>query len=551
MIRCDFLDQFQFTTMLWKKESNQSNALYVNIFAVDPMQAQWHVTHEVRRAEIDFSPLMKSNTVATKKRKEGNVYFDQSDFVHAIERYNESLCYAENGSEHLALAYANRAACFVKLKFYKEALEDIASSKEAGYPAHLIPKLDRRKADCERMMHEEGSRSREHEAKLSFEADEQFPCMANVLKVERCSTSGNYSIVAREDIDVGQTVVVEGTTKLLHQHYGSNCNVCLKEICNLIPCQKCAIAMFCSPECQGNLLHESECGLRINSDILVNNESMYALRSILKAIHLFPSADELINFVEETLATDELPDSLLNNRSKYRAFLKQRIGRKFIDIVVLGTHAYCVYTEILKIPVVKQMFTAEKHRRFLMHLIGHHCQVLHHNLIAPKSTSKTNIPGYATNYSYVGVMSRYFNHSCYPHVLTLADGVANSVYVTIRPIKKGEEVFTATLPFIIALKRQNRQRKLWEYRQFRCNCKRCQGVFAPKKLRNRLANDDLMKALTAVSDGRRIDKDSVQQQIGILHELLQKYGHIGWCDEIEDLLELYSILFYLQWTLVA
>lgn len=546
------LHQFQFATMLWKKESNQSDALYVNIFAVDPIQARWHLTHEARRAEIDFSPLMKSNAVAVKKREEGNVYFNQSDFVHAIERYNESLCYAENGSEHLALAYANRAACFLKLRFCKEALEDIASSKKAGYPAHSIPKLDRRKADCLKMMREEGSRSYEHEAKLSFEADEQFPCTANVLKVERNSTNGNYSIVAREDIDAGRTVVVESTTKLLHQHYGSHCNVCLKEeFCTLIPCQKCAVAMFCSPECQGSFLHESECGLRINSDIHVNNESMDILRSILKAIHLFPSADELINFVEETLATEELPDSLLNNRSKYRAFLKQRIGRKFIDIVVLGTHAYCVYIEMLKIPVVKQMFTAEKHRRFLMHLIGHHFQVHHHNLIAPKSTSKTNIPGYATVYSYVGVMSRYFNHSCYPHVLMLADGMANSVYVTVRPIKKGEEVFTATLPFIIALTRQKRQCKLWEYRQFRCNCKRCQGVFAPKKLRNRLVKDDLMNAIAAVSDGHRIDKDTVQQQIGILNELLNKYGHIGWCDEIEDMLALYSMLYHLQWTLVA
>lgn len=452
--------------MLWKKESNQPNALYVNIFAVDPIQARWHLTREERRAEIDFSPLLKNNAVAVKKRKEGNVFFDQSDYVLAIEKYNDSLCYAENGSEHLALAYANRAACFLKLKFCREALEDIASSKKAGYPAHLIPKLERRQADCLKMLREEGSRSHEVEAKLSFEADEQFPCMANVFKVVRSGVNGDYSIVAREDIEAGQTVVVESPmTKILHQHYGANCNICLKRaFCNLVPCQKCAIAMFCSPECQGNFLHESECGLRINSDIHVNNESMDVLRSILKAIHLFSSADELINFVEATLANDELPDSLLNERSKYRAFLKQRIGRKFIDIVVLGTHAYCVYVEMLKIPAVKQMFTAEKHRRFLMHLIGHHFQVHHHNMIASKTTNKTNIPGYDNLFSHVGVLSRYFNHSCYP--LMMFDGMANSVYITIRSIKKGEEVLTSTLPFITALTRQHRQRKLWEYRQF-------------------------------------------------------------------------------------
>lgn len=537
--------------MLWKKESQQSNALYVNIFAVDPIQARWHVTHEARRSEIDFLPLMKSNIVAVKKRKEGNIYFDQSNFEQAIEKYNECLCYAENGSENLALAYANRAACFLKLKFCKEALKDIELSKKAGYPAHLLPKLDRRKDDCLKMMREEGSRVHEHEAKLSFEADEKFPCMANVLKVERNSVNGGYSIIARKDIDAGQTVVVENTTKYLHQRYGSNCNICLKNVfCNLIPCKKCAIAMFCSPECQGNFLHESECGLKINSDIHVNNESMDVTRSILKAIHLFSSADELINFVEETLTNEELPDSLLHERSKYRAFLKQRIGRKFIDIVVLGTHAYCVHKEMLKISVVKQMFTTEKHRRFLMHLIGHHFQVHHHNLTALSSSGKLNAPDYNVLYSYLGVMSRYFNHSCYPHVLMLADDLANAVYITVRPIKKGEEVLTASLPFIVAQTRQNRQRKLWEYRQFRCNCKRCEGIFASKKLRKQVANDNLMKALSSSTE-IRFDKGTVEHQIGVLNELLQKYGHIDWCDEIEDMLSLYSMLYHLQWNLLA
>lgn len=505
-----------------------------------------HVTHEVRRAEIDFSPLKKNNEVAVKKRKEGNIQFDQGNWTRAIEKYNESLCYAENRSDNLALAYGNRAACFLKLKFYKEALKDIELSKEAGYPPHLFPKLDRRKENCLKLMREEGSRSHQHEAKLSFEADEKFPCMANVLKVER-SANDDYSIVARENIDAGQTVVVENTTKYLHQRYGSNCNICLKNVFfNLIPCKKCAIAMFCSPECQGNFLHESECGLKINSDIQTNNESIDVLRSLLKAIHLFSSADELMDFVEESLASKELPDSLLHAQSEYQAFLKQRTGRKFLNIVVLGTHAFCIFKEMLKIPVVKRMFTTEKHRRFLMHLIGHHFQVHHHNLIVLSSSNKDNTPGYNALYSYFGVMSRYFNHSCYPHVLMLSDGVANSVYITVRPIKKAEEVLTVCLPFILTKSRQNRQLKLWEYRQFRCNCKRCRGIFASKKQRNQLANDGLMKALTSGTEFR-IDKDMVYQRIGNLNELLQKHGHIEWCDEMEDLLSMYSMFYHLQW----
>lgn len=88
--------------------------------------------------------------------------------------------------------------------------------------------------------------------------------MANVLKIKR-EFNGNFSVFAKEDIDVGQTVLVEKAFfTYLHNRFGVKCNICLKGNCNLMPCKRCNVAMFCSDECQGNCLHAYECGLKVS-----------------------------------------------------------------------------------------------------------------------------------------------------------------------------------------------------------------------------------------------------------------------------------------------
>lgn len=527
--------------MLWKKESNSPNALYVNIFAVDPIQSDWLATHESRRSDIHFYKLKKIDSIAVQKRNKGNAHFKKNEWTKAMNEYGESLCYAKD-STNLSLAYANRSTCFLKLKMYKEALKDIELAKEAGYPANLMPKLNQRKVECLKGI-KGGTRLVESDFKLSFDSDEYFPCMANVLKIER-DVHGNYSVVAKEDIDVGKTVIFEDTIKNLHQEFGSKCIHCFKSYTNLVPCKKCCVAMFCSTECHTNSLHDDECGMKFNDDTHQNGESMQTVRSIFKTMKLFSAnAGELMSFVEETIASDKLPTTLQDERSKYRAFLKQRIGRKFLDVVFLGTHSFPVYTELLKLPAVKRVFNTEKYKRFLMHLIGHHVQIFHHNsCVVPSSKS----PRSTEFYSYFGLMSRYFNHSCYPHTLMFGDhmGHCHNVYVTVRPIKKGEEVTTLWLPFLLELPRNKRQCKLWEYRQIRCKCSRCQSAIATRRERQQMTKDyDKICSMTDQMERRNVDIFEITSDLkDQLVSFLGKFGHLNWCEEIEDALMMYSTL---------
>lgn len=71
----------------------------------------------------------------------------------------------------------------------------------------MKPKLEQRKIDCLKHM-ESGMQSQIIGAKLDFDADRDFPSMANVLKIDT-NLNGDYTIVAKQDIDVNHTIVVE------------------------------------------------------------------------------------------------------------------------------------------------------------------------------------------------------------------------------------------------------------------------------------------------------------------------------------------------------
>lgn len=134
--------------MLWEKESTQDGALYTNMFTATSQELRNSLNQRIRW-EINSKPTpQKSDEVSLQNRNHGNQIFQFRMFGPAMEMYNESLCTALPGSQNVSLAYGNRSACFLRLKMFAECLKDIELAKEAGFPEHLMPKLDQRKEDC-------------------------------------------------------------------------------------------------------------------------------------------------------------------------------------------------------------------------------------------------------------------------------------------------------------------------------------------------------------------------------------------------------------------
>lgn len=109
-----------------------------------------------------------------------------------------------------------------------------------------MPKLMKRKTKCQQEMEKATPKKESIELKLSFGPNEKYPCMADVLDVQKNSKFRRY-ISAKKDIAVGQAVLIEKS----YISFGCaidrvQCYTCLKEEQNSIACPKCTDVMFCS-----------------------------------------------------------------------------------------------------------------------------------------------------------------------------------------------------------------------------------------------------------------------------------------------------------------
>ncbi|XP_031632831.1 uncharacterized protein LOC116346765 [Contarinia nasturtii] len=526
--------------MLWKKETKNYDSMYVDIFALNGGEASLEKAIRNLQCHEKESVLAKNDTQSFQKRQAGNEYFSQGKWVHAITLYNESLLFAENSSKNISLAYANRSACFLKLKKYNECLVDIELAKEARYPSELMPKLDRRKEDCLKQM--KNDVPSKLETKMTFEPHKHFPWMANVLKIDR-DADGGLAIFATEDIDVGENIMAEKSFMcFLYRHYGSKCNICLKSLVNLMPCEKCTIVMFCS-ECKDNPLHPYECGLKSCIRSQTNGQIMRLVRSCLLGIDHFSSADELMNFAEQSIKGDlhEIPTTSLDAKWKYEAFLKLPIDNNNgvnDDVAVI---VFKVYKMLLNITKIGSMFQSVKRRRFLMHLILQHYHILELN-----SAIGTYLPkmDHTENNCYctqTELYSQYFRHSCAPNVLKV---YVHDMFMitTIRPIKKGAKLLKSIyIEDFLSAPKATRQKNLWQGRKIFCTCERCiSNKMATSAQRRRMTLDPDYLYIVDYDESIRIDK-FMPTAIDKCKSFLQKYGEIRFCKELGVIVEVYQL----------
>lgn len=517
--------------MLWKKESRQPDAHYIDFFPNGIKKLERSVNSFLQNSDQKPIPV-KSDTVALQKRKKGNELFSAEKLLDAIELYSDSLRYANPGSENISLAYANRATCFLDLNMYDECLADIESAMAAGYPERLRPKLQRRKEICLKEMEDDPKYPRE---KFSIESNEQYPYLSNVANIQRNDANGVYSVVATTDIDVGEPIVIEDPHYTYqYDRFGAMCNICLKEYCNLVPCKKCASAMFC-PECQGHFLHENECGLHFGGSSAVNSGTMGVIRDVLLILNAFDDdVDELMSCVEEMLKRPkELPDNLLDDRSKFQVLFSNVTHGLHSSIDEWAGTVYPPYKTIMRIPRINEIFKSTKHQRFLMHLIGHQSCISGNVIPKEKMMPAPGMDQMA--YRMKTIMQTFFQRACCPNVLQF-DRNGKTIWHSVKPIKMGEQLFVKKRP---ADAKINMQTGISSWGQTsKCQCDRCKG----KKL-----SSMQRKQLTADPDYRFIQKNKVCVQIEKVEPLmdacvsvLRQYGEWNWCEEIQGVISLFG-----------
>lgn len=199
--------------MLWKKESDANDALFIDLcksLASDPLQLhrEFQKLEAADKNDLDDINFVekKDNDLAFHFRTEGNIAFAEKKLNIAIERFNKSLCVAETGSEHIGMAYANRATCYILLGFLENYLVDVDLARKANIDHQSLEKLKFQKKNYEQMIARNGvsnRAARNKVEKLSFPPNKAFQvwriyCVSNrIAKMAAMSEQPMISTLAK------------------------------------------------------------------------------------------------------------------------------------------------------------------------------------------------------------------------------------------------------------------------------------------------------------------------------------------------------------------
>lgn len=500
---------------LWKKETPETGATYVDLLAFIPRD-KWDVREVIEVSKcLESYHSTKDNKKAAEFRMQGNDEFRMKHWSNAMQLYNQCLCFAEIGTEEVALAYANRSACFFYMEKYNEALVDIEFAEKVNAPDRLMARLEHRKQESQRMMVEVAESPKNRVSKLSYAPNKKFPCLADVVDIKQNNEFGRH-LVATQDIPVGKVVLFEEDFIAIRMGNDLVCETCHRQNANFIACDKCSDVLFCSTECkEQNLIHKWECGSlpkSMQNDNLTEyyDRLKFQIRLVFLAVEIFGSVESLMEFVKNALNEDPevLPKSLNDSQSQYHFFFKL-----MAPIAPDGYSAVCgmLCKGVNNLPKINTLFDFIEKQRFLMHLVAHHFLLTYINSIGNKLTK-----------SLANVLSM-LNHSCDANLRVVYSG-KHQCCITIRPIKKGDQFFICYLENDVdpLEKRQQMLKEKWD---FVCKCIRCHPPAETREYEYEPIDSDPSYGFVL---SNYPDAEKSTQVFERCIQLLNKYGKYPW-----------------------
>jgi hypothetical protein len=451
----------------------------------------------------------------------------------------------------------------MKLGYYKTALTNIQLARDHNYPASKLEKLAEREQHCLELIQagpsKEDSFQKYKDAKKDLlmqklPANEKYPCyVADCLTLNNSEKFGRH-IRTKIDLKVGTIVLADKhmATTFHPEIVYQRCEFCKsKNMLNLIPCDSCIAAMYCSEKCRQNDFegtHKYTCGI----DFGIDAYSYCALKLFSMGLNCFQNPTEFVEFLKETEDSDEtawdmnftgldqkeINKKLLQSVNSYKikkpmekeTFLKSLKNLAWFTATIL----YCSkFQEILATDELKNMFRNFAFRQMLM-INQFYYQI---DSSDPLNTSKLGIG--------VLLFANFINHSCIPNIYLFYDD-SKMHYLVLRPIKKGEQLFMAYTPFAQAPV-EARQKEFLKELNFVCGCEACKNpskypMMMSLPVKNRQAFQKYNKMLifistldleAAVKEYRPIckylqehDRDYPSMEIPLFYTLIEKFIHV-------------------------
>lgn len=338
-------------------------------------------------------------------------------------------------------------------------------AKSTGYPKKLMDKILKREADCIALMNgasvdEDDTNSNElsFDPMLSFEPHPDIPYISEHLSLKTSSEFGRY-VITNKELKPGQVLAVEDPflTILLPVLRYQRCTHCLNESqMNLVPCQGCTCAMFCSPECYAkahSTYHRFECPIIDYLFALFNKLHLIAIRTAIMSILSFVTVEKLQDFIQESgdievnVFTTKTPDQPMPDydspaqKSFHQIYSLEtnELKRSKSDLFQRAVIAAVAYHQLIRhTPLAEQCKESENAQNVLLELLFRFLQTTPTNFhsLTFVDVGEEEVQYGSGAYPFASLL----NHSCSPNILRVSYD-QKMVLMAFRVIKAGEQLF--------------------------------------------------------------------------------------------------------------
>ncbi|XP_044754410.1 SET and MYND domain-containing protein 4-like [Coccinella septempunctata] len=417
----------------------------------------------------------KNNKKSSDLRISGNKLFSVKKDEDALKMYTYSIAFAEDKSEYLGLAYANRSAVLFRLGFFEECLKDIERALENNYPITLKQKINERKEKALCLKSKQKS-LKYYQNIPSIDVNEKNPlieCASNSVELRNDPKQGRF-IVATKDIQIGEIIAVEHPTfTVLTDARWCHCYHCLTLCYNLLPCKTCTKALFCSSNCRvkSNYYHKYECPVLATIESLGYNQCRFLpLRVAISMKEHFATLEELelekLDSVYKSGRYKELHHLVTNQQHRTPSDIFERVTCTALFFKLLKEHT--------------DFFESDDDAKLIFDsLLFQHLQTMACNFHDINELSLNSDGIYESTQLGAGAYNflSLFNHSCNPNVCRTSYGTTE-VVSAVRTIRKGEQLFDNYGFHYGIHPKSMRQASLKKQYHFDCNCQACSNNWA-------------------------------------------------------------------------
>uniref|UniRef100_A0A0C9QWF2 SMYD4_1 protein n=2 Tax=Fopius arisanus TaxID=64838 RepID=A0A0C9QWF2_9HYME len=451
-----------------------------------------------------------------------------------LEGLTRTLAHAPQGSPEMALAYANRSAILLKVRLYKDALQDITRALKSGYPDRLKAKLFARRALCLKALGTQDSgdvdRALENARKWLRRMEKRHPHRRLVEDTLRdfqrpppllekwnsevflkdvfqespeivgASSSIHFSgdvVRASRDIIPGEIIAVqEPFVAALHERKSyCYCAHCFIQTFSGIPCTTCVLRIYCSETCKDTAwreYHDLECGVVEGMEFVQNDVlGPMIVRAIIRALKEAGSLQALRGRVRSMENNSELlkrgfSGSVFDGRSLETFFslpTHAAVRKPRLLLAMTMTSVFMTFVLATKGKFFgEQMTTQRFFQNDLVPFVGG--LMTRFTLIMVGGSQEISSCLNFTNYVQCGLalapLYARLSHSCAPNV-SVQEFRRKSVMFARYPIKKGERLIGCRASGFELAPTDERQKALKTIIGIQCKCIACKENWTDDK----------------------------------------------------------------------